>query len=314
MSSPRRAIADRGHRALRRSAARRRRSMSAAQRRIDNVEGLLDSLQRFTEQRQGRRRARRVPAPPVARDRKDDEDEDAGEKVVLTTLHGAKGLEFPVCFMIGLEEELLPHARTLQPQATDVHRRRSRDRHQRGAPAVLRRHHARAAQAVPDPRVHAGVARPRRCRARRRGSCSRSPTSCSRCATSARRRASRSRQDEVQSFFAQLGVVRRLKRRLSHLSRGAGSTACQRKSPRIAGEPLVCRRHERGTHFCARPCSRHAAAATRTRRRAPAGSGALIRTSTPARGAAGRPAKPDPALRVPRWRTRTRAGCGCRRR
>ena len=39
---------------------------------------------------------------------------------MLTTLHGAKGLEFPVCFMIGLEEELLPHARTLQPQATDV--------------------------------------------------------------------------------------------------------------------------------------------------------------------------------------------------
>jgi DNA helicase-2/ATP-dependent DNA helicase PcrA len=46
--------------------------------------------------------------------------EDTGDKVVLTTLHGAKGLEFPVCFMIGLEEELLPHIRTLQPQATDV--------------------------------------------------------------------------------------------------------------------------------------------------------------------------------------------------
>jgi DNA helicase-2/ATP-dependent DNA helicase PcrA len=40
--------------------------------------------------------------------------------VVLTTLHGAKGLEFPVCFLIGLEEELLPHLRTLQPQITDV--------------------------------------------------------------------------------------------------------------------------------------------------------------------------------------------------
>jgi superfamily I DNA/RNA helicase len=48
-----------------------------------------------------------------------DKEEDTGNKVVLTTLHGSKGLEFPVCFMIGLEEELLPHIRTLQPQATD---------------------------------------------------------------------------------------------------------------------------------------------------------------------------------------------------
>src|SRR6185436_9630208 len=49
-----------------------------------------------------------------------EEREESGDRVVLTTLHGAKGLEFPVCFMIGLEEELLPHIRTLQPLATDV--------------------------------------------------------------------------------------------------------------------------------------------------------------------------------------------------
>jgi DNA helicase-2/ATP-dependent DNA helicase PcrA len=94
-------------------------SMSAAQRRIDNVEGLLGSLQRFSERGKG------VDALAeylrhLSLESKDDKEDDTGEKVILTTLHGAKGLEFPVCFMIGLEEELLPHARTLQPQATDV--------------------------------------------------------------------------------------------------------------------------------------------------------------------------------------------------
>jgi DNA helicase-2/ATP-dependent DNA helicase PcrA len=93
-------------------------SMSAAQRRIDNVEGLLGSLERFAAQRRGKDElAHYLRALTLATG---EEREDAGERVVLTTLHGAKGLEFPVCFMIGLEEELLPHARTLQPQVTDV--------------------------------------------------------------------------------------------------------------------------------------------------------------------------------------------------
>ena len=38
----------------------------------------------------------------------------------MTTLHGSKGLEFPVVFLVGWEEELLPHARSLMASATDV--------------------------------------------------------------------------------------------------------------------------------------------------------------------------------------------------
>ena len=93
-------------------------SMAAAQRRIDNVEGLLGALQRHSEKGKGREALAQY-LRQLSLDTGDDR-ETGGEKVVLTTLHGAKGLEFPVCFMIGLEEELLPHARTLQPQATDV--------------------------------------------------------------------------------------------------------------------------------------------------------------------------------------------------
>ena len=94
-------------------------SMSAAQRRIDNVTGLLGSLQRFSDKGRGvDKLAEYLRA--LSLDTSDNEKRQDGDKVVLTTLHGAKGLEFPVCFMIGLEEELLPHSRTLNPQATDV--------------------------------------------------------------------------------------------------------------------------------------------------------------------------------------------------
>jgi superfamily I DNA/RNA helicase len=93
-------------------------SLAAAQRRIDNVEGLLGSLGRFAQK--GKGRAALAEYLRMLSLETSDEREDSGDRVVLTTLHGAKGLEFPVCFMIGLEEELLPHIRTLQPQATDV--------------------------------------------------------------------------------------------------------------------------------------------------------------------------------------------------
>jgi len=93
-------------------------SLAAAQRRIDNVEGLLGSLDRFA-QRGGAGRGLSDYLRMLTLDTSEDRGE-PGDKVVMTTLHGAKGLEFAVCFMIGLEEELLPHARSLQPQVTDV--------------------------------------------------------------------------------------------------------------------------------------------------------------------------------------------------
>jgi superfamily I DNA/RNA helicase len=53
------------------------------------------------------------------KDKKKDKDE-----VTLLTLHGAKGLEYPVVFLVGMEEGFLPHKRTIEEAADFSEERR----------------------------------------------------------------------------------------------------------------------------------------------------------------------------------------------
>jgi DNA helicase-2/ATP-dependent DNA helicase PcrA len=92
-------------------------SFEAGQRKVDALEGLLGALDRW-EQRTARP-SLATWLQRLALDSRTEEDPAAEEGVTLMTLHSAKGLEFPVVFLVGVEEDLLPCA-GIQGEARDL--------------------------------------------------------------------------------------------------------------------------------------------------------------------------------------------------
>ena len=96
----------------------------AAGRRWDNVEELLGWLDRLQQDEQRGSSLGSMVNHLSLLDILERQDEEAsGDRVVLMTLHGAKGLEFPHVFLVGMEEELLPHRSSIEEENIAEERR-----------------------------------------------------------------------------------------------------------------------------------------------------------------------------------------------
>jgi ATP-dependent DNA helicase Rep len=95
-----------------------------AERRMENVEELLSWIERIIEQDTEEKSIGDIAARLTLMDILDrQEDENQNDAVHLMTLHAAKGLEFPHVFMIGMEEEILPHRTSIEEDNIEEERR-----------------------------------------------------------------------------------------------------------------------------------------------------------------------------------------------
>ncbi|MHC0039458.1 DNA helicase PcrA [Pseudoneobacillus sp. C159] len=96
-----------------------------SQSRIENIEELLSVTKNFEEVSEDKSLVGFLTDLALVSDiDKLDEDGTPADSVVLMTLHSAKGLEFPVVFLIGLEEGVFPHSRSLMEEAEMEEERR----------------------------------------------------------------------------------------------------------------------------------------------------------------------------------------------
>ena len=99
-------------------------SAQVAERRYENVTDLLDWLGKLHRGDFQDKALADMVGHLTLMDILERQDEDAGgDRVHLMTLHAAKGLEFPQVFLVGMEEELLPHRSSIEEDGIEEERR-----------------------------------------------------------------------------------------------------------------------------------------------------------------------------------------------
>ncbi|MBR8827476.1 MAG: DNA helicase PcrA [Gomphosphaeria aponina SAG 52.96 = DSM 107014] len=83
-----------------------------AENRLENILELYNAVSQFEEDNEDKSTQAFLASASLASDL--DNLEEGDKKVSLMTLHSAKGLEFPVVFLVGLEQGLFPHTRSLK--------------------------------------------------------------------------------------------------------------------------------------------------------------------------------------------------------
>ena len=101
-------------------------SDKAADYRMGNVWFLIDALKNTLEKDEdGEMTIEEAIGKLVLRDmlERQQEEEEGADGVQMMTLHASKGLEFPYVFIMGMEEELLPHRSSIEADTIEEERR-----------------------------------------------------------------------------------------------------------------------------------------------------------------------------------------------
>ena len=99
-------------------------SPKVAEKRMENVWQLVSSIERMLDKADDDSDVETVIGKLVLIDiLEQQKEEDDSDRVQLMTLHASKGLEFPYVFLMGMEEDLLPHRASIEAETIEEERR-----------------------------------------------------------------------------------------------------------------------------------------------------------------------------------------------